>query len=289
MASEAHLARVQSGFKPRIVVYNPTTDFPILEDGSTMHLQVKPGDVANLILSVGDEGRATRIAQLLDDSPRQVLSSSRGFKVITGTFGGTPVSIIATGMGLAMMDFVVRECRYVVSGPLSIIRLGTTGILKPFIQPGSLITAKSARCCQSDFDLPGHLPYRLTEAVPADSELVAKLEESLKLELGEEMVTSGVNISCDFFYSSQGRSDPNFVDCNDGLINYLTETEPEATNLEMETFCLLKLAQKSRGTIKAAAASIGLLNRVTHETIPTDDLKTIEISSGYAVLRALTK
>eukprot|EP00359_Climacostomum_virens_P006101 CAMPEP_0204911776 /NCGR_PEP_ID=MMETSP1397-20131031/10046_1 /ASSEMBLY_ACC=CAM_ASM_000891 /TAXON_ID=49980 /ORGANISM="Climacostomum Climacostomum virens, Strain Stock W-24" /LENGTH=299 /DNA_ID=CAMNT_0052082449 /DNA_START=41 /DNA_END=940 /DNA_ORIENTATION=+ len=288
MAAALPNGRIQVGYKPATIKSAFTNDFPVLEDGSTMHLQVKPGDVANLVLSVGDEGRAIRISTLLDDTPKRVVLSSRGFKIITGTFDSVPVSIVVTGMGLAMMDFVVRECRFVVTGPMSIIRLGTTGVLKSNIAPGSLIVANASRCCQSDFDHESALPFKLTKSVPADPDLTGRLISSLKQELGEELVASGLDITCDFFYSSQGRCDPNFEDCNEGLVDYLTATEPEATNFQMETYCLLNLAQKSRGTIRAAATSIGLINRVTHETISPEDVRAMEISGGYAVLKALT-
>ena len=48
--------------------------------------------------------------------------SHRGFLTITGEFKGTPVSIVAIGMGLPMMDFFVRECRAVIKGPMVVIR-----------------------------------------------------------------------------------------------------------------------------------------------------------------------
>jgi uridine phosphorylase len=38
-----------------------------------------------------------------------VVPSARGFVTHTGKFNGVPVSIVATGMGIAMADFVARE------------------------------------------------------------------------------------------------------------------------------------------------------------------------------------
>ena len=80
-----------------------------------MHVGVKQGDVANRILSVGDESRAARLAAgLLDNSDSCVdslksnlhkkISSSRGFTTHTGLFEGVPVSIVATGMGMPMVS-----------------------------------------------------------------------------------------------------------------------------------------------------------------------------------------
>jgi uridine phosphorylase len=78
--------------------------------------------VANRVLSVGDAGRAERIAALLDAGSARIVRSSRGFVTHTGTFNGVAVSIIATGMGYPMMDFVVRETRAVVNGPMAMLR-----------------------------------------------------------------------------------------------------------------------------------------------------------------------
>ena len=76
-----------------------SADFPTDADGRVMHLQVRPGQLANRVLSVGDAGRARRIAEACFDGGRfAVHPSTRGFGVYTGLFEGTPVSIVATGM-----------------------------------------------------------------------------------------------------------------------------------------------------------------------------------------------
>jgi len=49
-------------------------------------------------------------------------TSTRHFTTFTGRMLGVPVSIIATGMGTAMMDFVVREARAIVDGDMAIAR-----------------------------------------------------------------------------------------------------------------------------------------------------------------------
>lgn len=80
------------------------------------------------MLSVGDTGRAERIARQLDNygssgplAPLKLVAA-RGFVTYTGTYKGVPVTIIATGMGVPMMDFTVREMRAVVTGPMAMLR-----------------------------------------------------------------------------------------------------------------------------------------------------------------------
>jgi len=97
--------------------YADTNGMPRTLDGRVTHLGVTEGDVAARILSVGSAGRAHTLAKLLETPT--LVDSARGFTTITGGFGGVPVSIIATGMGAPNMDFVVREARAVVDGPMA--------------------------------------------------------------------------------------------------------------------------------------------------------------------------
>lgn len=86
-------------------------------------MALKKGEVANRILTVGDPNRAELLSNFLDkNNSIFILSSKRGFTTYTGTFQGIPISIIATGMGIPMMDFVVRETREIVQGEMAFIR-----------------------------------------------------------------------------------------------------------------------------------------------------------------------
>ena len=73
-------------------------NFPLTDDGRTFHLGVRAGDVAPRVLSVGDAGRAARIAaaHLVDRAPP--IESARGFVTHTGSYRGVRVSVVATGM-----------------------------------------------------------------------------------------------------------------------------------------------------------------------------------------------
>lgn len=64
-----------------------------------------------------------------------------------GRFQGCPVSIVSTMMGMANMDFVVRECRAVVEGPLAMIRLGTCGAIQPPAHLGNFLVASEGSVC----------------------------------------------------------------------------------------------------------------------------------------------
>ncbi|KAG8906221.1 hypothetical protein FRB99_007367 [Tulasnella sp. 403] len=235
-------------------------NFPRTAEGRVYHLGLRQGEVANRILTVGDPARARRVAELLDTTPTPfVLQSERGFLTITGTYNGTPVTIIAIGMGIANMDFFVRECRECVLGDMAIIRLGSCGGLAHDLPVGSFALPRSCVSVTRNYDYdftasyPGpevlgsaNSPYRISKPVDGDSTLHQVLEkavEDTRPESLKNVVVRGdvVNAAADSFYSSQGRI-TSFPDHNAGLISHLVAKVPDVATLEMETHHLFHLA-----------------------------------------------
>lgn len=101
----------------------------------------------------------------------------------------------------------------------------------------------------------------MSQPVPADPTLAALLAKAAVQQVGGDDVLVGSNATADSFYSSQGRTGSHFDDFNDGLIERLTEEQPELLTLEMETFQLLDLARCSRGAVRGAAFAICLAQR----------------------------
>ncbi|CAA7262381.1 unnamed protein product [Cyclocybe aegerita] len=227
-------------------------NFPRTADGRVYHLGVRPGEVANRIVTVGTPSRANTIASHLDEKPKPfVLTSERGFMTITGLFKGTPVSIVSIGMGSPNMDFFVREIRESVAGDLAIIRLGSCGALVDV--PVSTVVVPKACVAVSrnvDFDFvnpqsSSEPAYRISKPVSADPELteqVLKALEAVHPPTSKAGILAGtVNASADSFYSSQGRQ-TSFPDHNADLIEHLVKSVPDLATLEMETFHLYHLA-----------------------------------------------
>jgi uridine phosphorylase len=71
----------------------PDPNFPVDGEGRSMHLQVKKGELANRILTVGDVGRARKFTKFLDADSWTTYTSSRGFTTFTGTYHGVPVYV----------------------------------------------------------------------------------------------------------------------------------------------------------------------------------------------------
>ncbi|TKY84574.1 hypothetical protein EX895_006476 [Sporisorium graminicola] len=302
-------------------------NFPQDAQGRTYHVATKAGQVANRIITVGDQVRAHRIAKAFDGgAPLFSFNSQRNFLTLTGTFKGVPISVVAIGMGFSVVDFFVRECRAVVQGELIIVRLGSCGSMQPEYGIGTVVVPKASFGISRNYDYFHHdttaderrtgalEPYLITKPLDADAEvhdaLLAALEKdkpakSADLFAGEEVRAVGdtVNASADSFYGSQGRIDPAFVDANANLIDVIKERRPGVATLEMETFVLnhlaaaandaIDLAEKSghepvhKGKIRTGAVQMIFANRNTSAFITPEECETLEHWAGKSVLDAL--
>ena len=107
---------------------------PIDKSGRLYHLGLLKEELSPRILTVGDSSRAFTIAKTFDGAnryariPEQLgskvfyLPSNRGFVTFSGKYNNVPISIVAIGMGFPMMDFLVRESRAILDGPMAILR-----------------------------------------------------------------------------------------------------------------------------------------------------------------------
>ena len=149
---------------------------------ATPHIAAAPDDLAPHVLMPGDPRRARRIAERFFDGPRLV-TEVRGILGYTGTYRGTPVSVLASGMGMPSMSIYATELARVY-GAERIVRVGTMGSLQPeMVRLGDVVIASSAHTdsAMSAFRIPGiqlsHAPaYPLLRAAAdaADSILGAR-------------------------------------------------------------------------------------------------------------------
>ncbi|KAI9320603.1 nucleoside phosphorylase domain-containing protein [Dichotomocladium elegans] len=289
-------------------------NFPQDAEGRVYHINVKYGQVANRILTVGDHLRAKAIAKSLDSEevaghPTFVHTSQRGFLTITGRYKGVPITILAIGMGNCMMDFFVRETRAVVAGTMAIIRFGSCGSLTEQAPPGSIVVPRGGYCIRRNLDYFSeypvnedikHIPYLISGTFEADPEMTAQLASTLEANLepliaaGEPVgpvLTGGLNADGCSFYSSQGRQDPTFWDDNSQLIKQAIATHPSTQSLEMETSMLFHLARCSRNDptkrIRAAGCMQVFADRVGNGFIRPEVVALLEPVAGKAVLDAL--
>jgi uridine phosphorylase len=259
-------------------------------------MDVGPGDVANRVLTVGAVQRAEKIAAFFD-TRTSVVSSSRGFTTITGTYKGVTISIVSIGMGPAMMDFFIRESRFVTSGPMAIVRFGTCGGISPAALPGTVVVARHSGYVNRNPNAFGKdkkdadrvEPYVMYEETPADIAFGNIIVDKLIGGIGAAAVVEGTNITAESFYSSQGRVDSdNFDDRNETLVDKVIAKYPSAASMEMESFQLLHLANCSKIPIYASAAAIVISNRLDPSRIVAGDvLDHLESEGGRDMLEAL--
>ncbi|KIZ02202.1 hypothetical protein MNEG_5761 [Monoraphidium neglectum] len=218
--------------------------------------------------------------------------SGRGFLTITGRYQGVPVSVVTTLMGMANMDFVVRECRSVADGQMAVVRLGTCGALRPPAKLGDLlVAADGAVCVRRDPDAwtlnDGRARYPVSAAVPPDPLLTSLLTDACRREVGPSRVVCGLDATADSFYGSQGRTGGPFDDQNEDLISDLLAARPDLISLEMETFKLLHLAACSKGSVLGAAFCIALAERYSNSFLDSATVSERELQGGRAALAAL--
>lgn len=280
-------------------VYKDTNGVP-RQNGRLTHIGLSDGELANRVLVVGHPKRAELIAGFFEKGGELKLESDRGFTTYTGYLPGRKerLSVVSCGMGLAMMDFFVREARNVVEGPMVVVRFGTCGGLQERADAGSIaVASEGSILVQRNVDYfnsegepaKSAAPYLISDVCASDPELSAAVVAELRKELGDDKVHACMNATADSFYGSQGRRDPNFADDNDELISDVLCRRPEVISMEMETFQLLHMARSGRpkGSIRATAASIVVANRETEDVVDHATLQATEKSGGVAILRAL--
>ena len=108
----------------------------------TIHLEMKPGEVAPTVLLPGDPYRARLIAERFFESPRLV-NQVRGMLGFSGTYRGRPVTVQGTGMGIPSMAIYATELVRDY-GARTLVRVGTCGAIQEGIELGDLVLAQGA-------------------------------------------------------------------------------------------------------------------------------------------------
>ena len=247
--------------------YQPS-ELIINADGSVFHLHVKPQELADKVILVGDPGRVDLVASHFDSRECEV--ESREFHTVTGTYRGKRITVVSTGIGCDNIDIVMNELDalaninfetrddYPQHRTLEIVRVGTCGGLQPFTPEGSFICSEISigfdgllnfyggrdEVCDIDMEraLINHLGWKGHQCIPhpyvvhADGEMVERIAR-------QDMVR-GVTIACGGFFGPQGRqlrvplADPHQ---NEKIESFEYEGH-KVTNFEMESSALAGLS-----------------------------------------------
>ena len=162
---------------------------------ATPHNSAKMGDFAKTVLMPGDPLRAKFIAEtFLEDA--KLVNNVRGIHGYTGTYPGTPVSVMASGMGMPSIGIYSHEL-YTQYGVENIMRIGSAGAISPKLKLRDVVVAQGA-CTNSNFAHQYQLPG--TFAPIADFTLL-ETAVSVARGMGVEMPVGNL-LSSDTFYDA---------------------------------------------------------------------------------------
>ena len=162
---------------------------------STPHNAANPGDFAPTVLMPGDPLRAKFIAETFLENARLV-NNVRGIHGYTGVYKETPVSVMASGMGMPSIGIYSHEL-YSQYGVENIIRMGSAGAISDKLKLRDVVAAQGA-CTNSNFAHQYGLPG--TFAPIADFTLLETAVSAAR-ELGVEMPVGNL-LSSDTFYDA---------------------------------------------------------------------------------------
>lgn len=248
--------------------YFAPSELIINEDGSVFHLHVRPEQLADKVILVGDPGRVPVVAAHFDTQECDI--QSREFRTITGTYQSKRITVVSTGIGCDNIDIVVNELDALANidfqtreekenlRKLELVRIGTCGGLQPNTPTGTYICSEKSigfdgllnfyagrnavcdlpleRALLNHLGWSGNLCAPAPYAVSADPELVERI--------GADDMVRGITVACGGFFGPQGRqlriplADPHQ---NQKIESFEYEGK-RITNFEMESSALAGLS-----------------------------------------------
>ena len=236
-------------------------------DGSIFHLHVKPEQLADKVILVGDPGRVSLVASHFDSKECDI--ESREFHTITGTYHGKRISVVSTGIGYDNIDIVLNELDALANidfktrtekeqlRQLTLVRIGTCGGLQEYTPVGTFIASEKSigfdgllnfysgrnDVCDLPFEeaFKQHMQWNPQLCAPY---VIDADKETLERIAGDEMVR-GVTIACGGFFGPQGRelriplADPK----QNEKVESFEYNGYRITNFEMESSALAGLAR----------------------------------------------
>ena len=279
--------------------YIAESELVINEDGSIFHLHIKPEQLADRVILVGDPGRVNLVASHFDTCECE--AANREFHSKTGTYKGKRITVLSTGIGCDNIDIVLNELDALANidfntrmvnenlRSLQIVRVGTCGGLQPNTPVGTFIASVKSigfdgllnyygrrdEVCDIELEkaFTAHTSWHPQLPAPyvsvSDPELIERIA-------GDDMVR-GITCTCRGFYGPQGRclriplADPEL----NSKIESFEYQGLRVTNFEMESSALAGLS--SLLGHKAMTCCMVLANRRTHnmKTSYKNDINTL--------------
>jgi uridine phosphorylase len=234
-------------------------------DGSVFHLHLRPENIAETIILVGDQGRVEMVSNFFDSIEYRV--QNREFITHTGIYKGKRISVVSTGIGTDNIDIVVNELDALVNidlvnriakkehTSLNLIRIGTSGALQADIPVDTPVVSQMAcgfdgllnfyagRNSASDLKIEAAFEKYMDWNPLLTKPYFVKASPVLLQKVGHDM-RQGITISAPGFYGPQGRVlrlpivDP---DINEKITAFEYEKQ-KITNYEMECSAIYGLS-----------------------------------------------
>lgn len=264
--------------------------------GAIYHLDLKPDELAENIITVGDPDRVKEISKHFDKI--EVQRQHREFVTHTGSLGNKRVSIISTGIGPDNIDIVLNELDALVNidfetrtinsqlKHLNIIRIGTSGSLQADVPVDSFVASTHG------LGIDNLMNFYLHESNEEEKQLLQSFVTQTQLHngFGNPYISAasmhllkhfvdgyhhGITVTCPGFYGPQGRvlrlgiSNPQLID----RLTSFQFGENRITNFEMETSAIYGLGKALHHNCLSLSAIIA--NRI-HKNFSKDSLGLVE-------------
>lgn len=247
--------------------YFAPSELIINDDGSVFHLHLRPEQLADKVILVGDPGRVSTVAAHFETVECDVVS--REFHSVTGMFKGKRITVLSTGIGCDNIDIVVNELDALanidftsrtqkpVFKQLDMVRIGTCGGLQPHTPIGTYVCSRKSigfdgllnyyagrnAVCDLSFEsaFTHHMQWNPQKGTP----YVIDNDADLLVRINQGDMVEGVTIAAGGFFGPQGRKlripleDP---EQNDKIMSFEYDSLC-ITNFEMESSALAGLSR----------------------------------------------
>jgi len=237
----------------------------INDRGAVYHVNCRPEEIADTIITVGDPDRVKEVSKHFDSI--EFKNNHREFVTHTGFIGSKRISVTSTGIGPDNIDIVLNELDALVNidfetrtvkeelTQLNLIRVGTSGSLQEEIPVDSFVASTHGLGLDNLLNFYRH----------SNNEEELQIKQSFLTHTQMDTITNpyifsasptllkefvqdfhhGITATCPGFYGPQGRvlrlglSQPNLIDS----LTSFTFGNHRITNFEMETAAIYGLGK----------------------------------------------
>ncbi len=276
----------------------PATELVLDAKGQVYHLGISPEVLAETVILVGDQDRVNMVSDLFDTVEHR--SRHREFVCHTGMYKGKRISAISTGIGTDNIDITINELDalanidlierkdFTAFKKLTLIRIGTCGILQPDVPVHSYILSSHAFGLDNVahfYEVPqSEVEQSLKEAISSQLTLPEAIQpylisasQELNERLRSDLTFDGVTVSSSGFYGPQGRQLR--LKAKTALLNeQLTAVKLEGLkvmNFEMESSALFALGRSLGHQCTTICLGIGNRPKLEFSTGYTEEMTAL--------------